>query len=333
MKQRFAYCEKCGDLVEFHNSVEVVEEIYKNTEIKYEFNVNRCDECDSEVAPDLYYNSRKVQARLEAYKRVKGIITLDELNEMMAKYDVGKEPLAMLAGFGKVTIKRYFEGFIPSKEYSEVLFDLFDHEDKVLDRAEEVKEQISSVAYKKIIERLERLSDIADSKLDQIVNYVVANMEEVTPLALQKLLFFANGVNYASSGKRLIDERSEAWVHGPVYRRIYDAYRKYGYKPIDNAISSTRGCLTSLLSSDELKVLDLVIETFGLYSPKVLETISHMQEPWMAAREGFEENEPSQAIIDETIVCDYFKQNQLDSKRHIFEYISKLLYLDDCRCQ
>ena len=328
MKQRMAYCEKCDDFVGFHNSLEVVEDVYKDTKIKYEFYVSRCDECNSEVAPDMNYNYRKVQARLEAYKKAKGIITLDELNEMMAKYDVGKEPLAVIAGFGKVTIKRYFDGFVPSKEYSEALFDLFDHEDKVSDRVEQFKEQISPVAYRKVTERLERLADISNSKIKQIVNYIIMNMEEVTPLALQKLLFFANGVNYSLNGSKLIDESSEAWIHGPVYRKVYEEYKKYGYKPIDNAIKSTRGCLTSLLTDDELKVLDLVIETFGLYSPKVLETISHMQEPWQAAREGFDENEPSQAIIDETIVCDYFKQNRLDSKRHIFEYISRLLYLD-----
>lgn len=34
-----------------------------------------------------------------------GLITLKEISEILEKYDIGKEILADIAGFGKVTIK------------------------------------------------------------------------------------------------------------------------------------------------------------------------------------------------------------------------------------
>ena len=76
-------------------------------------------------ATDQQYNERRSEAKIEAYKKLKGIINLAQLTELLEKYDVGKEAMADIAGFGKVTIKRYYEGFIPAREYSEKLLFFF----------------------------------------------------------------------------------------------------------------------------------------------------------------------------------------------------------------
>ena len=65
------------------------------------------------------------------------------------------------------------------------------------------------------------------SKIDQIANYIVTHMGEVTPLALEKLLSFSNGVNYAVNGEQLIFEDNQAWAHGPVYPQMYNKYKKF----------------------------------------------------------------------------------------------------------
>lgn len=39
--------------------------------------------------------------------------------------------------------------------------------------------------------------------------------------------------------------------------------------------------MLSKLTADEIKAIDLVIKTFGVYSPKTLELISHSQAPWI----------------------------------------------------
>ena len=42
-----------------------------------------------------------------------------------------------------------------------------------------------------------------------------------------------------------------------------------------------------------------MIHTYGLYSAKVLETITHTQEPWISARKGYEGTIPSHEPITE----------------------------------
>ncbi len=322
-KLELAYCNECEDLVEYDISEEEITEQYKGETISYYFEIGKCKCCSSEVATDIEYNSRKSEKKISAYKRVKGIIELDEITEILRKYDVGKETLAEIAGFGKVTIKRYYDGFIPAKEYSDVLVKMLNDEEYFIECVRNNKGSLKEVAYNKIITRYGQIMALKDSKIDQNANYIVTRMEEVTPLALEKLLYFANGVNYARNGKRLIDEECQAWQHGPVYPVVYNKYKKYGYKPIDNGIDSRHGCMLSLLSEDELQVLDLVISTFGLFAPKMLEQISHSQTPWLEKRTGYAHGEAGKEVIDEDTVRGYYVANELSTKMAIMQYIMR----------
>ncbi len=324
-KLKYAYCNECEDLVEFCVFDETITEQYKGEEVEFRFKVGRCKCCGCEVATDIDYNSRRSQEKIEAYKKKRGIIRLCEISELLEKYNVGKESLAEIAGFGKVTIKRYYEGFIPAKEYSDILYSLLNDEKYFWQLLEKNREKLTTVAYNKILERYERLLEIKNSKIDQIANYIIVHLGEVTPLALEKLLFFANGVNYALNGEQLIFERSQAWQHGPVYPYIYNKYKRYGYKPIDNGINSRHGCMLSLLSESEMKAIDMVIHTFGLYSPKTLERISHTQTPWIEKRVNYKDDEAGKDIICEDSVKNYYIENNLNSEEGIMKYIFKCL--------
>lgn len=326
----YAYCNECDEVVEYKVCEEDVVEEFKGEQILYRFSVGRCNICGSEVATDIDYNTRKSKAKIEAYKRKIGIIDLKSIEEILKKYDVGKESLADIAGFGKVTIKRYFEGYIPSKEYSDILLRILEDEEFFWKMVQKNKSKLKEITYKKIRLQYDRLSEIKNSKIDQIVNYIIIKMGEITPLSLQKLLSFSNGVNYSLNGKQLIFENSQAWAHGPVYPQIYSKYKKYGYKPIDNGIYSTHGGMLSKLTREELKAIDLVIHTFGLYSPKILEAISHMQDPWLEKRIGYKDNETGKKVIDENSIRNYYTKNNLNSEETIMSYIATCIKKTSC---
>jgi len=320
-KNMITYCSNCDDLVEFDVKDEEIKDEYKGQKIVFRFQVGRCKKCKSEVSTDNNYNFLKAYKRIEAYEKAMGLITIDDISELLNKYDLGKESLSDIAGFGKITIKRYFEGFLPAREYSAILYNILNDEKIFMKYVEANKEKLKDVTYRKIMTRYKRLNEIGSSKIDQISNYLITHLEEVTPLALEKLLFFSNGVNYALNGSRLIDEDSQAWAHGPVYPCVYNKYKKYGYKPIDDGIYSTHGCLVSKLSEEEMKAIDLVIKTFGLYSPKTMEKISHLQIPWIEKRNGYSEEEAGNDIIDENTVKQYYIENKLNSEENIMNYI------------
>lgn len=83
--------------------------------------------------------------------------------------------------------------------------------------------------------------------------------------------------------------------------------------------------MLSKVSEEELKAIDMVLDTFGLYSPKTLETISHKQTPWIEKREGYSEKEASHETMDEKAVKEYYIKRQLNSKERILKYIFECL--------
>lgn len=322
---KYAYCNECEDLVEFDTIEKEITETYKGEAVSFRFKIGCCKSCGSEVATDQQYNERRSEAKIEAYKKLKGIINLAQLTELLEKYDVGKEAMADIAGFGKVTIKRYYEGFIPAREYSEKLLFFLNDENGFMQAVEQQKSKLKPVTYNKAKKRYERLCEIGASKTDQIVNYIVTQLDEVTPLALEKLLAFSEGVNYAVNGSQMIFEESQAWQHGPVYPSVYSKYKKFGYKPIDDGIYSKCGCMLSKVSAEEIKAIDMVLHTFGLYSPKTLEVISHKQTPWLEKRTKYSKNEAGHESIDEKSIKRYYIENELSSEEKIMKYIFKCL--------
>ena len=69
-----------------------------------------------------------------------------------------------------------------------------------------------------------------------IANYFLdvadAHGEQLSPLKIQKLVYFANGWHLALRNAPIIDEQVEAWPYGPVIPSLYRAFRKYGDQPI-----------------------------------------------------------------------------------------------------
>jgi uncharacterized phage-associated protein len=69
-----------------------------------------------------------------------------------------------------------------------------------------------------------------------VANYFLEQAEaegkKLTPMQLQKLVYFAHGWYLALTGKPLVDEQVEAWPYGPVFPTLYHEFKEYGGGPI-----------------------------------------------------------------------------------------------------
>lgn len=82
----------------------------------------------------------------------------------------------------------------------------------------ENREKLTGAAYKKAMaaaESIERLFCVSEKML-RVIAYVFEKLEEVTPLMLQKLLYFIQGIYSALYGRTVFAEDCRAWIHGPV---------------------------------------------------------------------------------------------------------------------
>ena len=226
----------------------------------------------------------------------------------MKIYKIGKAPLSLALGFGEVTIPRYLEGQVPSKEYSDVVRAALSSPAFMKQKLMENRDKLTDAAYKKALaaaESIEGLFSVSDKML-RVIAYLFEKLEEVTPLMLQKLLYFIQGVYFALYGRPIFEEDCRAWVHGPVYPEVYELFRDFKYNPIDDARFALFVGAADALTQEEKNVIDLVVNTFGMYGGKVLERITHNEDPWKEARKGYGDSIPSSELLPKERIMKYY---------------------------
>ncbi|WP_416144891.1 Panacea domain-containing protein [Planococcus koreensis] len=144
-------------------------------------------------------------------------------------------------------------------------------------------------------------------KAELVAKYLVSKStpnttRAITPLKLQKLLYYCQGWHMAfNQGKPLFEEDLFAWKHGPVVPEIYYSYKKYGYLTIPAESFENKDEKGKRIFSDrQLEVLNAVWEAYGKYDGKYLEELTHQEEPWSITKQSVE--------IQKTNVFKYFSK-------------------------
>lgn len=318
-KKRIDFCTTCRKNTEYTLKKRNIIKTIKDKEYTFSVTSAVCDECGEEMnIPGLI--DKNIKEVDEQYRTSEGIVSIDGIEKLMKIYKIGKGPLSLALGFGEVTITRYLSGQIPSKEYSDVIRAALSSPAFMKEKLYENKDKIASAAYNKSMNaaiQLENLFSVSDKML-RVISYVFERLEEVTPLMLQKLLYFIQGVSYALNGKPMFSENCQAWVHGPVYPEVYEMFRDFKYNPIEDARFAIFDGNKDELTEDERRVVDLVVNTFGEYGGKVLERITHSEKPWKNARKGYGENIPSNELLSMESIKSYFVE-----KNAIYDFSSE----------
>ena len=297
-----AFCEECREFVNYNLTEKVLTGNAKGERCSYTGKEARCEKCGSLVyIPEILdYN---LKALYDEYRKKHGIMSAEEIRKVPEKYKIGKGPLSLLLGWGKNTYTHYCEGHTPTKKYSDAIAEIASDPEAYLRLLEEGRDKIKPEAYKKSRLAVEDLLTVSD-KLETVALYITHCCEDITPLALQKALYYVQGFGYAFNDTFPFSEDCEAWIHGPVFDSVYHRYKNLGFRPIEQAASFD----ASLLTTDEKAVCDSVIKNLCCYSGDVLRAFTHTESPWINARKGLASNEPSDRIIPKSDIGAYFKE-------------------------
>lgn len=320
------FCTQCRTYTEYDMKKITETETIKNRSYTFTFTSAFCRQCGEEMAlPGMI--DLNIRERDEQYRRAEGIISTADIKKLMAIYHIGKTPLSCALGFGEITITRYLSGQVPSKDYSDIMQHALSSPEYMDALLEQNKEKIGETAYKKAKKaaaELKKLFDIPEKMLVSIA-YIFEQMQEVTPLMLQKLLYYIQGLYVTLFDRPMFQENCAAWQHGPVYPKVYELFKDFKYNPIDDDRFVLLNEKKLSLSEDEKKVIDLVIDTFGRYSGKVLEAVTHNEKPWRDARAGCQSDEHSNAIIELAAIRHYFQDlsryYRIDTVEGLTQYI------------
>jgi len=305
MNERMTFCEECRKDVAYTVTEVKLKNKLKEENYEYMGKMAICSECESEVyIPEIEdYN---LKALYDAYRQRHGIISLEKILEIPRKYGIGKRPLSLLLGWGEITFSRYCEGDMPSKQYSDILQKIYDEPAFYRALLEKNKDNLKSLtAYEKSKHATETLlgeQDFLPTKINCVIDYLLCKCEDITPLALQKALYYVQGFHYAFTGEFLFEEDCEAWAHGPVYRDIYKRYSSYRFDPIEGGET----CDEAVLTNYEKAVIDSIIKNLCCYSGKILEGFTHSEAPWLRTRGDLSITTASNRIIHKKVMGEYF---------------------------
>lgn len=127
--------------------------------------------------------------------------------------------------------------------------------------------------------------------------------DTITQLKLYKLVYYAQAWNLVFLMKPLFDSEIQAWIHGPVPIELRASFSKYGNDSIPEPESSNGDFG---LDDKELKVLDLVWETYGNLNAHELRNLSHKELPWINARGNSRDSDYANAVIENYDIRDYY---------------------------
>ncbi|MCC8114137.1 MAG: DUF4065 domain-containing protein [Bacteroidales bacterium] len=107
------------------------------------------------------------------------------------------------------------------------------------------------------------------------------NLEFISNLKLQKLLYYEQGYHLAMFDTPLFDAEIEAWMYGPAIPEVYEKYKCYGRGGIapDNREEVK-------LTDEEEELFQEVFDAFKEYSAYGLMMKTHEEYPWASTPHG-----------------------------------------------
>lgn len=299
------FCEECRNDVEYTTASVPMTGTIKGKEYHYTGTEARCADCGSLVfVPEI--SDDNLRSLYNVFREENGIVSLDVICAIPEKYDIGKRPLSLLLGWGELTFSRYCDGDIPTRQYSDILQRIYNEPQFYSELLEANKANLKSQrTYEKTRRAVDALLSVdtpSNSKINTVIQYLLYQCEDITPLALQKALYYIQGFHFAFYRTFLFPEDCQAWTHGPVYRDIYFRYRDYRFDPIEKTTTFD----TSVFSASEKAICDSVINNLCCYSGKILERFTHNEAPWLTTRGDLPDSAPSDRIIEKSVIGAYF---------------------------
>lgn len=151
-----------------------------------------------------------------------------------------------------------------------------------------------------------------DSSL--LAEYILMKCGGLSHLKLQKLLYYVQALHLAYFGSEVIEDEFEAWLHGPVSRKIYNQlkdksilYAVVQYTP-DKDQPTPNENLRNALLPEQIELIDEVITEYAQLTSSQLEALSHSEQPWINARRGYDMTERCDAEISKEEMKEFYKK-------------------------
>lgn len=304
-------CLECGAENNYEIKKDVVKFEGEGYSFEMEVEIPFCKECGEPIYVEEIEEEIAGRANRKI-RELRGIISREEIEAILARYHVSQKFLSRLLGWGEITLTRYVSGgYTPNEANSARLKQLSNPYMflSLLENNEELfyKGEKERAAFGKACQYAdEEIRKLEEEPVFGVVDWFLSWSTEDNPmthLALQKILYFAQGWSKALTGKWLFGDNCQAWAHGAVYPAVFERFRNYKYLKLPQTKRMV------LFDGDQSAVLEMVKTFyFDVYSAKRLEHICHKEDPYKAARKGCPEGERCSNYLDKQEIETYYKK-------------------------
>ena len=147
-----------------------------------------------------------------------------------------------------------------------------------------------------------------------------AQNRDLSPMKLQKLIYYAHAWSLAIYGSPLINKEIEAWKFGPVLPDIYHEFKGFGNSRITSRANelifsgnSLKIQTPQIASSDaqSIGLIDEVWRIYGAYTPVQLSNLTHAEDsPWYEVAKQYPFSIPKNATIPNELIKARFIEKQ-----------------------
>jgi uncharacterized phage-associated protein len=149
-----------------------------------------------------------------------------------------------------------------------------------------------------------------------IANLVLERAEQsgrpVTNITINKIVYFLHAWYLAKTGRPLVSAKIEAWDYGPVFRELYQQFKRFGDQRIGarairrNASTTEKEICAANLPQGDLEFLEPLIQRHLKMSTSKLIELSHVAGgPWDQVYNHRGESNPGMHISDQ-VIRDWF---------------------------
>lgn len=141
-----------------------------------------------------------------------------------------------------------------------------------------------------------------------VAQYILKKQGKMTTMKLQKLVYYCQAWSLVWDEEPIFPEKIQAWANGPVVRKLYNQHQG------SFQVTSLRRGNPGNLTKTEKETIDAVLEEYGNRSAQWLSDLTHLEEPWGAARKGLREGAASEREIKHETLYNYYSTLPPDSE-------------------
>lgn len=279
-----AYCPVCKKYVSFKSERKKATTELDGKRYSYWVTQATCDDCGAEATYSPYQEAAGI-AFNDAVREEQGVVSLQVVRDIPKMYAIGKRPLSRLLKWGEHTYSQLMEGQTPNKEHSETLKRLYEDPTYYYAVLKMNKDSISEQSFKRSERAAEAIieNDYPDAHRIYELGYYFIELAkgDITNLAIQKLVYYAQGFSRPLLKGFLFNQMPKAWARGPVYGQLW---REMKLECDGSFALDEKEPYSSPFTAKEDLLIQAVHKHFGCYSGDTLAKMTHSETPWINAR-------------------------------------------------